>query len=168
MPDHHIDKTNLRITGRHKAVDSPNVAIENDVKIVVTQAYCAHGCNLVGVSDVTFDGYPAVTLLIEADGKQGEVHLSPIHGDSRKEGLTDIAPGTVCQLSCPTCKKSLDAVEDVDDHEEAKYHAIYLTKKLTEGSAVMISDVWGHYHSRIIDDLELISFWSAGDDDDDE
>jgi hypothetical protein len=28
---------------------------------------------------------------------------------------------------------------------------------------VMISDVWGHYHSRIIDDFELISAWAARD-----
>jgi hypothetical protein len=26
---------------------------------------------------------------------------------------------------------------------------------------VMISDIWGHYHSRIIDDFELISSWAA-------
>jgi hypothetical protein len=26
---------------------------------------------------------------------------------------------------------------------------------------VMVSDVWGHYHSRIIDDFELISAWAA-------
>ncbi len=26
---------------------------------------------------------------------------------------------------------------------------------------VMISDVWGHYHSRIIDDMELISYWAT-------
>jgi hypothetical protein len=29
---------------------------------------------------------------------------------------------------------------------------------------VMISDVWGHYHSRIIDDFELISAWAAQED----
>jgi hypothetical protein len=26
---------------------------------------------------------------------------------------------------------------------------------------VMVSDVWGHHHSRIIDDFELISAWAA-------
>jgi hypothetical protein len=29
---------------------------------------------------------------------------------------------------------------------------------------VMVSDVWGHYHSRIIDDMELISAWAASHD----
>jgi hypothetical protein len=26
---------------------------------------------------------------------------------------------------------------------------------------VMVSDIWGHYHSRIIDDFELISAWAS-------
>jgi hypothetical protein len=25
---------------------------------------------------------------------------------------------------------------------------------------VAVSDVWGHYHSRIVDDNELISYWA--------
>jgi hypothetical protein len=30
---------------------------------------------------------------------------------------------------------------------------------------VMVSDVWGHYHSRIVDDFELISAWAANHND---
>ncbi len=165
MPDRHIDKSNLHVTGRHKAVENPNVSVEDDVRIIVTQAYCAHGCNMVGASDVTFDGYPAVTVLVRAGGNEGEVHLSPIHGDARKQGFTDIAMGTKCELACPTCKKPLDSIEDVGDDADATYHAIYLTPKLDQGSAVMVSDVWGHYHSRIVDDLELISYWAKKLDD---
>ena len=29
---------------------------------------------------------------------------------------------------------------------------------------VQVSDIWGHYHSRIIDDMELISYWAAQQD----
>ncbi len=35
---------------------------------------------------------------------------------------------------------------------------------------MQLSDVWGHYHSRIIDDMELISYWADaldGEDDGD-
>ena len=42
-----------------------------------------------------------------------------------------------------------------------RYFAIYLTPELSKGAAVGISDVWGHYHSRIVDDNELISYWAA-------
>ena len=164
-----VDRRNLRVTGNHRAVAAPNVDIQDapgggDVIVVVTQAYGPRGDNLVGISDVTFDGHPAVTIGVRAGGKEGHVHLSPIHGDSRKEGFTDIAPGTVCELYCPVSGEPLPRVGDVEGAAGAGYFALYLTPALSSGSMVMVSDVWGHYHSRIIDDFELISAWAASQD----
>jgi len=135
--------------------------VQNDVVVIVTQAYGPRGDNVVGISDVTFDGHPAVTLKIRAGGREGLVHLSPIHGDGRKEGMIDIEPGTRCELICPVSNQPLDVVGEVEDGSGARYYAIYLTPQLSRGSMVMVSDVWGHYHSRIIDDFELISAWAA-------
>ncbi len=160
-----IDEKNLTVTGRHSELPKPHVKIDertDGVIIVVTQAYGPTGENLVGVSDVTFDGHPAVTIGVRLpDGREGEVHLSPLHGDARKEGLTGIAPGTKCELYCPVSKKPLHAVGEVEDGSGAKYHAIYLTPRLEEGAVVMVSDIWGHFHSRIIDDMELLSYWAV-------
>ena len=152
-----VDRRNLRITGKHEAVSDPSVAIhgDEDVVIVVTQAYGPRGDNLVGISDVRFDGHPAVTVGVRADGREGLVHLSPIHGDDRKEGMTDIPGGTRCELFCPVSKQPLDLVGDVEDGSGASYYALYLTPQLSQGSVVMVSNVWGHYHSRIVDDFEL-------------
>jgi hypothetical protein len=158
------DRRNLHITGKHRTVPAPHVAVQDDVVVIVTQAYGPKGDNLVGISDVTFDGHPAVSLKIRADGREGLVHLSPIHGDNRKQGLTDLPPGTRCELFCPVSGQPLDAVGEVEDGSGARYFAIYLTPLLSRGSMVMISDVWGHYHSRIIDDFELISAWAASHD----
>jgi hypothetical protein len=36
---------------------------------------------------------------------------------------------------------------------------MYLTPQLSMGSIVAMSDIWGHPHSRIIDNFELISLW---------
>ena len=156
-----VDHRNLTITGRHKVVADPTVTVQNDVVVIVTQAFGPTGQNLVGISDVKFDGHPAVTLKLRANGREGLIHLSPIHGDSRKEGFVDIAPGTKCELICPVSGQPLDIVGEVEDGSDARYYAIYLTPQLSRGSMVMISDVWGHYHSRIIDDFELISAWAA-------
>jgi hypothetical protein len=156
-----VDRRNLTITGRHRAVTGPNVTVENDVLVIVTQAFGPRGDNLVGISDVQFDGYPAVTLGIRAAGQEGLVHLSPIHGDGRKVLSFEIPPGTRCELFCPVSKQPLDLVGEVEDGSGAKYYAIYLTPHLSQGSMVMISDLWGHYHSRIIDDFELISAWAS-------
>jgi hypothetical protein len=164
MPD--IDRRNLRITGQHQAIEEPHVGIDDSaagVVIVVTQAYGPKGDNLVGISDVTFDGHPAVTLGVRGGGQDGLVHLSPLHGDSRKAGLTDLPVGTVCELYCPVSGQPLDLVGDVEDNAGAQYYAIYLTPQLSRGSMVMVSNIWGHYHSRIVDNFELISAWAANE-----
>ena len=155
-----VDHKNLMITGRHKAVTG-NVAIEDDVTVIVTQAFGPKGDNLVGIAGVEFDGHPAVTVGVRVDGNEGPVHLSPVHGDGRKSKPFDIPYGTRCELFCPVSKEPLDLVGEVEDGSGARYYAIYLTPQLSRGSMVMISDVWGHHHSRIIDDFELISAWAA-------
>jgi hypothetical protein len=135
-------------------------ALSVGVEIVVTQAFGPTGENLVGLSDVTFDGHPAVTLLVRADGKEGLVHLSPIHGDDRKVGMVHMPAGTPCEFFCPVSKQPLDLIEQTED---AGYVALYLTPKGKNGSHVLLSNVAGHYHSRIIDDFELISTWARDD-----
>lgn len=160
-----VDKKNLTVTGRHSEIPAPHVGIDEQsdgVIIVVTQAFGPDGDSLVGISDVKFDEYPAVTVGVRTpDGREGLVHLSPLHGDARKEGFTDIAPGTKCELYCPVCKKPLDVLGPVEDGSNANYRALYLTNKLSDGAVVMISDVWGHFHSRIVDDMELLSYWAV-------
>jgi len=164
------DRSTLRVTGNHRAVTEPSVEVRekgesasDDVMVIVTQAFGPKGDNLVGISDVTFDGQPAVTLKLRAAGKEGLIHLSPIHGDGRKAGFVDVAPGTRCEIMCPVSGLPLDMLGEVEDMSGARYYALYLTAELSRGSMVMISDTWGHYHSRIIDNFELISAWAAGD-----
>ena len=129
--------------------------------VIVTQAYGPKGDNLVGIADVDFDGHPAVTVEVRGAGQEGLVHLSPIHGDGRKQGHRASRAGTRCELFCPVSGQPLDLVGEVEDGSGARYYANYLTPQLSRGSMVMVSDVWGHYHSRIIDDFELICAWAA-------
>jgi hypothetical protein len=157
-----VDRRNLKITGNYPRVTGQHLVVEpHDVTVIVTQAYGPRGDNLVGISDVQFDGNPAVTLKIRVGDREGLVHLSPIHGDSRKVKPFEIAPGTRCELLCPVSGQTLDLVGEVEDGSGARYYAIYLTPALSRGTMVMVSDLWGHYHSRIIDDFELISAWAA-------
>jgi hypothetical protein len=156
----HIDEQNLKVEGDLDAPRDSLLPVAGGVTVVVTHAYGPTGANLVGLGEVEFDGYPCVTLKVRANGKEGLVHLSPIHGDRRKAGFTDIAPGTRLELFCPVSDKKLDKMGPVDDGSGADYYAIYLTKKLSQGACVMVTDVWGHYHSRIVDDNALISYWA--------
>lgn len=130
-----------------------------EVKVIVTQAFGPNGDSLIGVSDVTFDGHPALTLKVRAGDREGLVHLSPIHGDPRKSGFTDIEVGTKCELLCPTSGDPLPKLPDVPGDEATTYYGIYLTPDCSERAMAGISDIWGHYHSRVVDNYELISTW---------
>jgi hypothetical protein len=156
----HIDERNLTVEGDLDAPRDSLMPVAGGVTVVVTQAFGPAGDNLVGLSDQTFDGHPAVTLKVRADGREGLVHLSPIHGDRRKAGFTDIPEGTRLELFCPVSGRKLEKLGPVDDGSGADYYAIYLTPKLSNGACVMVTDIWGHYHSRIVDENALISYWS--------
>lgn len=161
MVRENIDVENLKVTGNRPHMGS--VRIEDEVTVVVSQAFGPTGKSLVGVGDEYFDGFSAVTVLVKAGGREELVHLSPIHGDRRKRGLDNLPAGTKCELLCPTSRTPLDKIGSVIAGGEADYFAIYLTPKLDKGSTIYISDVWGHHHSRIIDNNELISMWAAAE-----
>ncbi len=163
MGRENVDIENLEITGNSPRVgpDAP-VTIHDDVIIVVNQAYGPDGDNLVGISDVEFDGFGAVTLLVRAGDREELVHLSPIHGDSRKQGMEGLADGTKCELLCPVSNKPLP-VSGWVGADGIEYSAIYLTPKLEAGSSIFVSSTWGHRRSAIVDDHELISQWLSAE-----
>jgi hypothetical protein len=160
MSRENIDLEHLEVTGNKSSGEQLTI---DDVMIVVNQAYGPTGASLVGIAAETFDGFPAVTLLVRAQGREELVHLSPIHGDRRKRGLDDLPKGTKCELFCPVSRQPLDRIGPVVVGGDAEYCAIYLTPRLGAGSAIYVSDVWGHHHSRIVDNNELISFWAAAE-----
>ncbi len=162
MTTQHTASTKPKITGAHVIADESNVTVTEqaeEVSIIVTQLFGPSGDNLVGLSGVSFDGYPAFTLLVKSGDREGLVHLSPIHGDTRKMGMEDLPADAKCELFCPVSKQPLDQIMDVPEDHDTDYFALYLTKQLSRGSHVSISNIWGHYHSRVVDNFELISSW---------
>lgn len=156
-----VDRNKFETPGVRKARKRENSNVElrgpdERVQVIVTQAFGPKGDSLVGISDVRFDGHPAITIGARGAGKDGLVHLSPIHGDQRKQGLS-LPEGTRCELYCPVSKAPLTRLPDGSDGTE--YCAIYLTPECSEGAVVAISNVWGHHHSRVIDHFELLSVY---------
>ncbi len=162
-------KENIDFDSMSRASESipEGIVLQDDVIVIVNQAYGPDGERLIGLHDVSFDGFPAITLRVVAGDRDELVHLSPIHGDRRKRGMQGLPKGTRCKLLSPVTGKPLDRIGPVDD-SGAEYFAIYLSPKLGQGPAVYISDVWGHYHSRVVDNDELISLWAAKADRDEE
>lgn len=160
----HVDSEELTVTGTEPTSD--NLSVNEGVMVIINQAYGPTGEKLVGIGSVTFDGFPALTLLVRAGDQEGLVHLSPIHGDRRKEGLA-LPAGTRCELLCPVSKQPLDKVEGLGG-DGVNYYAVYLSAARTMSSAVYLSDLWDHYASRVMDHDELISVWAGSEEDEGE
>ena len=136
--------------------------VADAVSVAVTRAFGPDGSSLILPDPILFDGFAAVTLLVRAAGREELVHLSPLLGDRRKLGMEGLAAGTVCELLTPETRQPLDLVETGDDGT-VRFAAIYLSSRLAEGEAVLISPVWGRVSSRILHDAELLAAWDAND-----
>ena len=127
---------------------------KDGVAIIVTQAFCSEGHSLMGISDVKFDGYPAVSVRVVTDTQDGLVHLSPLYGDARKACDLSIARGERCKIFCPVGDHPLDCVGH-DEQSGVGYYAIYLTSRLGEGELVAVSDLWDDFDSRLLDNVDM-------------
>jgi hypothetical protein len=166
MPKKDVDKGRVKIA----SVPPPDSSIirVDDVFIVVTQAFCQNGHNLVENDNELFDGYPGIKLrLCDGHGASGIVFLSPFHGDGSKKGKADWPAGTKLQVRCPTCDAQLPVL--------AKCHCdpaiskgggdlvkLFLSPALTDSHILALCNVWGCRKSRTIDNWHIISEYLSG------
>ncbi len=154
--------SNLAITGRHRAVlraarhRRGRRDRDRDRGLRAAQVTTSSAS-----PDIDFDGYPGGDHRAPHSrmGREGLVHLrrSTATG-ARPDAVPHPARHARASCFCPVSKQTLDLVWRGGGRVRRALHfAIYLTPQLSRGSMVMISDIWGHYHSRIIDDFELIS-----------
>ena len=155
----------LRVKKDLQVSDDSQILLEeqqpsSEVTIVVTQAFCPRGHNLISPDNHRFDGQPGIRLGIADGDNKGEVVLSPIHGDARK--LFDISPeprqGTkLSSIVCPFCGVELPTLGGCVIKDGGGLRGLYLTPRLSKGYAALICDVWGCSYSRVMDDWELLS-----------
>lgn len=131
------------------------------VTVVVTQVFCANGHNLVGRSKETFDGYPGISLWVESAGRSGEVVVSPVHGDHRKQGIT-FEPGEKLSIQCPECHAEIEELTRCRCSNRGQLRKLYLTPKPTDAHIIAVCDVWGCPLSRVIDSYEMFSEFLDG------
>ena len=155
-----VDRERVRIR-KKTASDSTGVRLLEQAFVVVTQAHCPAGHNLVGAGPTAFEGYPGIAIWV-SDGKtQGLVELSPVHGDKTKVG-PDFPPGTKLRLECPICRVELPVLARCSCQADGALHKLYLSEKPDEAYLVGLCDVWGCTRSRVIDGSEILSEWIAG------
>jgi hypothetical protein len=160
MPRKDVDRERLRIRKPAASADT-GVQLLEQAFVVVTQAFCPRGHNLVGAGPSAFEGYPGIAIWV-GDGKtQGLVELSPVHGDRTKVG-PDFPPGTKLQLECPVCRVELPVLAHCSCQPDGTLRKLYLTEQRDEAHLVGLCDVWGCTRSRVVDGNEILSEWIAG------
>ncbi len=121
--------------------DQDQNVLTEDGRVVVTQAYCHNGHDLIN-NDVKVSGYPSINLLL-SDGKSEQlVYISAIQGDNSKKFDTTYPEHTLLTVMCPVCKEELDNIAPCDCVKGSKFVAIYLNKKRNFSSCVGICNSW--------------------------
>lgn len=153
----------VRIHRVEHAVDSIQVEEHTNepVTVVITQVFCKNGHNLVGRSPERFDGYPGISLQVEAGGRSGEVVVSPVHGDHTKRGAVFEA-GQKLSIRCPECHAELEELTRCRCSVQGRLRKLYLTPKPTDAHIIAVCDVWGCPLSRVIDSYEMFSEFFDG------
>lgn len=159
-----IDKEKLKVPNGGP-VPSPETKVEKfeDVLVVLTQAFCPAGHNLIENSTVHFDGHPGISLACSDGHDEDTIVLSPIHGDPRKAHSIAYRVGSKLDIRCPVCGVELDVLLPCTCGKGELVN-LYLTKELTEGQVAAVCNVWGCPRSRVIDNWQIISqFVEAGE-----
>ena len=160
MAKRDVDQENVRIS----QIPPPNSGMEHvdDVFIVITQAYCPAGHNLIDTGHDDFDGYPGVRVHVTADDREGEVLLSPFHGDNSKKGMTDWKNGTTLKLSCPECGQEFPRLATCRCSEGGALVKLFLSPNLTDSHMLAMCNVWGCRRSRTVNNWQIISEYLDG------
>ncbi len=155
-----VEQERIRIS----VAPPPNSAIKqvDEVFIVITQAFCPNGHNLIADDNDLFDGYPGLKLNLEEDGKTTEILLSPFHGDSSKKGMTDWTEGTKLTISCPECHTPFPKMASCRCSGDGDLIKLYLTPSLSDSHILAMCNVWGCRRSRTINNWQIISEYLDG------
>ncbi len=161
MAKQDIDSKRLHISvppPRHSTIQHLD-----DVYIVITQAYCPNGHNLIDDANESFDGYPGIKLYLESSGGNGgNVVLSPFHGDHSKKGKTDWSDGTPVTISCPECSTALPKLANCRCPGSGDLVKVFLTPQLNDSHVLAVCNIWGCKRSRTIDNWQIISEYLDG------
>ena len=128
------------------------------IAILVTQAFCPAGHDLVFRDDILFSGHKGISVKVSAAGWSDQVVLSPFHGDTRIIGMNaDIPKGTKCRLICPVCEAELPVQAKCGCPSGGNLRSLHLRKDHQDSEQIMLCDVYGCQRSHVMDSLQVVS-----------
>lgn len=138
----------------------------DNVFIVITEAYCPNGHNLILPDNDEFDGYPGIKMKIVSSTDSGILYASPFHGDGTKKGKQDWKQGEKLEIHCPECDILLPKLAkchcSMDSAEDGDLVKLYTSADLNDSHILAFCNVWGCRRSRTIDNWNIISEYLDG------
>jgi hypothetical protein len=159
-----VDQEKVRIS----TAPAPESSLKrlDEVFILVTQAFCPNGHNLVNDDNALFDGYPGIKLELRSPEKRGIVYLSPFHGDESKRGDVTWEVGQALDVRCPECAAALPKIANcncgINPGTRGDLVKLFLSRSLNDSHILALCNVWGCRRSRTIDNWNIISEFLDG------
>ena len=160
MPKKDVERQRIRISVAPPADSS--IEHLDEVFIVITQAYCPKGHNLIEEKNEAFDGYPGIRIRVAHEDETADVILSPFHGDASKKGKTDWPDGVPLLISCPICGEPMPKLANCRCDGSGDLVKIFLTEQLSDRNVLGICNIWSCPRSRTIDNWQIISEYLDG------
>jgi len=142
-------------TGEPMLSAESGAALCDGAFIIVTQAFCPAGHDLVAFPGPLFDGFPGISVRVKVGDGGGIVTLSPMHGDERKEGGEVLVDGERCELFCPVCDEALPVIGPCDCGS-GMLHSVNLVPR-GDGEIAAICDLAGCRRSRVANGLDVLA-----------
>ncbi|MCK5001329.1 MAG: hypothetical protein KAS23_17415 [Anaerohalosphaera sp.] len=135
---------------------------EQDVRYVVTDAYCPNGCSIID-NDNIIHGSAGLRFKFKREGMEGEFILSAIEGDFEKIVLSgELADGVKDELYCPYCGVIFAKLVNCSCQPDADMVVFGLTEKLDFNNAIAFCNVTGCTNGTFIKSEDVIRHMRLG------
>ncbi len=125
-------------------------ADEQQVRYVVTEAYCPNGCSIVD-KEHKINSASGLRFKFKRPGMEGEFVLSAIEGDFDKIILSgELEEGVKDELYCPHCNVMFKKLVNCSCQADADMVTIGVTPKLDFNNSISFCNVTGCTNGAII------------------
>ncbi|OYD14019.1 hypothetical protein CH333_09425 [candidate division WOR-3 bacterium JGI_Cruoil_03_44_89] len=149
-----FDKEGRLIFPEKGAFPAKAKVIVRDKNILVTQAYCRNGHNLVRGEKI-WDGNRGINLIGKIGERKVNINLSPYQGDNRRVLDGIIEKGEIVTLLCPECGTELEIFSPCGCSADIVY--MYLTEELDPRDSICVCSRFGCRYSCLTSRGKIVS-----------
>jgi hypothetical protein len=132
------------------------LAKEEDVRYLISEAYCPNGCSIID-EEHKINGSPGLRIKFMRPGAEGEFVLSAIECDFDKIILSgELKDGVKDDLYCPHCGVKFKTLVNCSCQPDADMVLIGLTPKLDINNAITFCNVTGCSNGSFIKSGEVL------------